>query len=102
MPTAADSGSPTGRPRSAAQVLGRILMWAWAFLAGGGGFLLLWQKGPLPLTNGWFALFSGLAICPLTAWLLRRFARITISPRTQVLAAVVLFLAGRIALLTGI
>jgi hypothetical protein len=34
-------------------------------VAGGGGLLLLLKKGPWPPTNGWFALLSGLAACPL-------------------------------------
>jgi len=76
--------------------------WAWAIVAGGGGFGLLITKGPWPLTNGWFALLSGLSACPLTAWLLRRYARIDVSGRAQFAAAVSFFLAGRLALLIGI
>src|SRR5215472_7753307 len=41
--------------------------WAWALVAGIGGLILLIHEGPLPVTNGWFAMFSGIAACPLTA-----------------------------------
>jgi len=57
-------------------MLGWIAAWTWTILAGGGGLWLLWTKGPLPLTNGWFALLSGLAACPLTAWLFKKYAGI--------------------------
>jgi len=79
-----------------------IAAWAWTTLAAGGGLWLLWTKGPLPLTNGWFALFSGLAACPLTAWLLRKYAGITLSGRFRVAAAALFFIAGKIALRVGI
>ena len=45
--------------------LGFVAAWAWTFPAAGGGAWLLLSKGPWPLTNGWFALFSGLAVSPL-------------------------------------
>ena len=82
--------------------LGWIAAWAWTILAGGGGLWLLWTKGPLPLTNGWFALLSGLAACPLTAWLLRKYAGVPVSGRIRIAAAVLLFIAGKIALKAGI
>jgi hypothetical protein len=47
------------------RLLGLIAAWAWTVVAGGGGLLLLLEKGPWPLTNGWFALLSGIAACPL-------------------------------------
>ncbi len=81
--------------------LGTTVAWIWAIVAGGGGFGLLLTQGPLPLTNGWFAMFSGLAGCPLTAWLLKRYAGITLSGRTRLAAAVFIMLAGRIAVLIG-
>lgn len=86
--------------------LGRTLAlvgaWAWTAVAGGGGFLLLLEKGPLPLTNGWFALFSGLAACPLTAGLLQRFAGVAVPGWARFFTAVFFFVAGLVALLLGI
>jgi len=55
------------------------LGWTWTAIAGGGGLLMLIREGPWPLTNGWFALASGLCACPATAC----------------------FIAGRIALALG-
>jgi hypothetical protein len=75
-----------------------VAAWAWAIVAGGGGLLLLIERGPLPLTNGWFALFSGISACPLTAWLVRKFAGVAVSGRVRLAAAVVFLIAGRIAL----
>ena len=82
--------------------LGWIAAWAWTILAGGGGLWLLWTKGPLPLTNGWFALLSGLAACPLTAWLLTKYVGITVSGRVRIAAAALFFIARKIALGVGI
>jgi hypothetical protein len=78
--------------------LGWIAAWAWTIVAGGGGLWLLWTKGPLPLTNGWFALFSGIAACPLTAWLLKRYTGIAVSGPVRIAAAALFFIAGKIAL----
>lgn len=72
--------------------------WAWAILAGGGGLVLLIQRGPWPLTNGWFALCSGIAACPLTAWAFKRYLGIALSVYVQIGVAVLFFIAGRIAL----
>jgi hypothetical protein len=72
--------------------------WAWTLLAGGGGLVLLVMRGPLPLTNGWFALLSGIAACPLTGSLLSKYTRVRVSGRAQFAAAALLFLAGRVAL----
>jgi len=74
-----------------------IVAWVWALLAGVGGFALLVHEGPLPVTNGWFAMFSGVAACPLTAWLLKKYAGVTISIRFQLAIALLIFIAGRIA-----
>lgn len=82
--------------------LGWVGAWIYAIVAGGGGLWLLGTKGPLPLTNGWFALFSGVAACPLTARLFQRYAGITLSGRTRFAAAALCWLAGRVALLIGI
>jgi|ERR1035438_8360373 hypothetical protein len=83
-------------------MLGEIAAWAWAILAGGGGLWLMWTKGPWPLTNGWFALLSGLAACPLTAWLLKKYAGITLSGRVRIAVATFFFIAGKVALRVGI
>jgi hypothetical protein len=71
--------------------------WAWALLAGVGGLMLLVHEGPLPITNGWFAMFSGVAACPLTARLLERGFGITVSGWVQFGVAVLIMIAGRIA-----
>jgi hypothetical protein len=68
-----------------------------AWLAGGGGFLLLVHQGPWPITNGWFAMFSGIAACPLTARLLKRYARLVVPDYVQFAVALLTFIAGRIA-----
>ena len=60
--------------------------------------MLLIREGPWPLTNGWFALCSGLSACPLTAWLLKRYAQFEPSGYLRLGAAVFFFIAGRIAL----
>ena len=78
--------------------LGFIVAWAWTILAGGGGALLLIERGPWPLTNGWFALFSGLAACPLTASLAHRTFGVALSARSRFAAAALIWLAGQIAL----
>jgi hypothetical protein len=74
-----------------------ILAWGWALLAGVGGLVLLIHEGPLPITNGWFAMFSGLAACPATAWALRRYTRISVSRNLQFEVALAIFIAGRAA-----
>ena len=71
--------------------------WFWALLAGVGGLMLLVHEGPLPITNGWFAMFSGIAACPLTARLLKRWFGITVSGWLQVGVALLIMIAGRIA-----
>jgi hypothetical protein len=87
--------------RKLASGLGWVAAWVWAIVAGGGGLLLLLSRGPLPLTNGWFALFSGLAACPLTATLSQKCVGITLSGRVRIAAAMLFFIAGRIALIVG-
>ena len=83
--------------RTIGSVLVRIVAWAWALFAGVGGFILLLHRGPLPITNGWFAMFSGIAACPLTGVLLKRYAGVAISFRYQLAVAFLIFIAGRIA-----
>jgi hypothetical protein len=63
--------------------------------------MLLIQRGPWPLTNGWFALFSGIAACPLTAKLLKR-GGIAFSGRARFATAGLIWLAGQIARRAGI
>jgi hypothetical protein len=82
--------------------LGWIVAWAWAIVAGGGGLWLLWTKGPWPLTNGWFALLSGVSACPATSWFFKRYAGVTVSGYVRFGAATFFFVAGRIALAVGI
>jgi hypothetical protein len=82
--------------------LGIVAGWCWAVAAGGGGLWLLWTRGPWPLTNGWFALASGISACPLTAWILKRFTGVAVSGWVQVAFAALFFIAGKIALQVGI
>ncbi len=78
-------------------VVAHALAWAWALLAGVGGLVLLIHQGPLPITNGWFAMLSGMAACPLTAWLLKKLAGVTVPMRAQFAVALLVFIAGRVA-----
>jgi hypothetical protein len=82
-------------------VLGWIVGWAWFVVAGGGGFGLILTEGALPLTHGWFAMFSGLALCPATAWLLKRTANVEVSFLARFIVAALLIAAGRLALIVG-
>lgn len=74
-----------------------LAAWVWALLAGVGGLMLLIHEGPLPVTNGWFAMFSGIAACPLTATLLHKRAGLSVGRWTQCAVAFLIFLAGRVA-----
>src|SRR5712692_6125482 len=87
-----------GRSHKLGRTLGWLVAWAWTIIAGGGGLGLLIKLGPLPLTNGWFALFSGISACPLTAWALKRYAGITLSGWTRFAIAFLIIVAGRLAL----
>ena len=78
-------------------VMAWLVAWGWALVAGVGGLLLLVHEGPLPVTNGWFAMFSGVAACPLTARLLERHARVVIASSVQFAVALLIFIAGRVA-----
>ena len=80
------------------QVLGWIVAWAWTIVAGGGGLGLLILQGPWPPTNGWFALFSGLSACPLTAWLLQKYGNVHFPGWARFLVAFLFIVAGRTAL----
>jgi len=79
--------------------LGFILGWGWAVVAGGGGFGLILTRGPLPLTHGWYAMFSGVALCPATAWLLRRYAKVETTFLARFIVAALFIAAGRLALI---
>ena len=83
--------------RQLGQLVARIVAWAWALIAGLGGLVLLVHEGPLPITNGWFAMLSGIAACPATATLLKRYFGITVSIWAQLAAALLVFVAGRLA-----
>jgi hypothetical protein len=89
-------------PRRLAALFGEALAWMWAIVAGGGGFGLILTEGPLPLTHGWYAMFSGIAWCPATAWLLKRYARIETSYWLRFAVAAVIIGLGRIALIVKI
>jgi hypothetical protein len=84
-------------PSRVGAVLARTLAWAWSAVAGIGGLALLIELGPWPLTNGWFAMGSGLAACPLTATLLKRHAGIVVPGWMQFALAALILLAGRVA-----
>ncbi len=74
-----------------------VMGWVWAIAAGVGGLALLIHQGPLPVTNGWFAMFSGIAACPLSASLLQKYAAIKVPGYVQFLLALAIFIAGRVA-----
>lgn len=83
--------------RRTLSVIAWLVAWGWALIAGVGGFLLLVHEGPLPITNGWFAMFSGIAACPLTARLLKRYAHVVVPGYVQFAVALLIFIAGRVA-----
>lgn len=87
--------------RKIGALLGWILGWTWTIIAGGGGLWLLWTKGPGRLTNGWFALCSGVSACPLITWFLKRYFGLRTTGWVQLSCAVLFFIAGKIALRVG-
>ena len=89
---------PAGRKTTLAW-LAVIAGWAWCLFAAGGGFGLLLLRGPWPPTNGWFAMLSGLAACPLIGQMLRKSRRLKVSGWQQFGAAVLLVSLGRLALI---
>src|SRR5947209_15274633 len=80
------------------RTLGRLAAWAWTIIASSGGLGLLITRGPLPLTNGWFALFSGISACPLTAWLLKKYTGIALSGWARFAIAFLFIVLGRLVL----
>jgi len=83
--------------RTIALAVAWTLGWAWALFAGVGGLILLVHRGPLPITNGWFAMLSGLAACPLMAPLLKKRFDVNIPASLQFGVALLIMIAGRIA-----
>jgi hypothetical protein len=84
--------------RKLGRTLGWLAAWAWTIVAGIGGIGLIITRGPLPLTNGWFALFSGISACPLTARLLKKYARITFPGWARFAVALLIIMIGRLIL----
>ena len=82
---------------SVGSALALAAAWAWTLVAGIGGLALLIHQGPWPITNGWFAMFSGITACPLTASLASRYAGIDIKGSTRFVVAALIMIAGRIA-----
>lgn len=88
-------------PGRVLRIIGETLAWVWFVVAGGGGFGLILTEGALPLTHGWFAMFSGIAFCPATAWVLKRYSNIQASYLTRFIVAASFIAAGRLALIIG-
>ena len=80
------------------QILASLVVWGWALLTIIGGLGLIITLGPLPPTNGWFALFSGIAACPATAWVLRRSYDINFPGWARFVVAFAMILLGRLVL----
>ena len=80
------------------RTVGWLVAWAWTIVAGGGGLGLIITRGPLPLTNGWFALFSGISACPLTAWFLKKYAGIKFPGWARFAVALLIIMIGRLVL----
>ncbi len=76
----------------------KIAAWGWLLVAGGGGLGLLILQGPWPPTNGWFAMSSGIAACPLWPAFLRKRAHVILPATAQLAIVILLVIAGRVAL----
>lgn len=85
------------RHAKAVELIAKTVGWAWAIIAGVGGLVLLMHQGPLPITNGWFAFVSGVASCPLTGSLVKRYTHFSVSIYAQLAVALLIFIAGRLA-----
>ena len=68
-----------------------------AAFAGCGGLGLIITSGPWPPTHGWFAMFSGLALWPVTAWASKKYLKVELSGRVRLGVAAFILLAGRLA-----
>src|SRR3954469_16392727 len=90
--------SSSMRVRRIIRVLGLIAAWGWTIAAGIGGVGLIITLGPWPPTNGWFALFSALSACPLTAWLLKKYAGIRFPGWARFASALLIIMIGRLTL----
>jgi len=94
---AAVANRPATPLTRAGMVFAQAVAWVWGVLLSIGGLALLMNEGPWPLTNGWFALCSGIAACPLTGLLLKRYAGIKVPLWAQLALALSIMIAGRIA-----
>ena len=83
--------------RGVSDRVGWIVAWMWTVIAGGGGLWLLWTKSPWRLTNGWFALASAIAACPLTARAVGALSGRRLSGLMRFTLAVGFYLAGHAA-----
>jgi hypothetical protein len=83
-------------------LVGLIVAWGWFLVAGLGGLGLILTMGPLPLTHGWYAMLSGFALCPATAWLLKRTTAIELSYLTRFLIALAIIATGRLMLIVRV
>jgi hypothetical protein len=95
------STSATGQRQAGKQVLqilGWVTAWGWGLLTIIGGLSLIITLGPWPPTNGWFALFSGLAAWPVTAWTLRRYCGMNFPGSARFVVAFAIILLGRLTL----
>ena len=81
--------------RRALVVLAVVAAWCWTLIAGVGGLLLLLYLGPLPLTNGWFAMFSGIAACPALPSLIQKVTGRRVRWGACVVVAALIMAAGR-------
>jgi len=95
------SASATGQRQTVKQVLqilGCVVAWGWGLVTIIGGLSLITTLGPWPPTNGWFALFSGLAAWSVTAWALKRYGGVNFPGLARFLVALAIILLGRLAL----
>jgi len=80
------------------RALGWLVAWAWTVIAGGGGLGLLITRGPLPLTNGWFALFSRRFSVSTDSVAHKKYAGITLSSWVRFAIAFLIIVVGRLVL----